>query len=115
MALSYVLGKGRASDSHLLAVARKWACISIAGDLLLVCRWIPSEFNIADADSGRWENDDETHDAKIVRNSDLSPALVENARAPRHLISDASPWMEYTARSRTPRRRTAGAGVNERR
>ena len=53
MALSYVLEKGRACDSRLLAVARKWACISIAGDLLLVYRWIPSEFNVADADSRR--------------------------------------------------------------
>ena len=53
MKLSYVFGKGRACDSRLLAVARKWSCISIAGDLLLVYRWIPSEFNVADADSGR--------------------------------------------------------------
>ena len=55
----YVLGKGRASDSDplRLAVARKWACISIAGDLLLVRRWIPSEFFVADTDSRRWENE----------------------------------------------------------
>ena len=36
MTLSYVLGKGRASNPRLLAIARKWACISMAGDLLLV-------------------------------------------------------------------------------
>ena len=89
MALSYVLTKGRASDSRHLAVARKWACISFAGDLY---GWIPSQFNVADADSRRWENDDETHDSQIVRNSDLSLAC-----APCRLISDASPWMEYCA------------------
>ena len=90
-----VLGKGRASDSR--PVARKWACISIAGDFLLVHRWIPSDINVADADSRRWENDDEAHDSKIVRNSHLSPASVENVRPPCHLISDDSPWMEYCA------------------
>ena len=52
---------------------------------------------VADADSRRWENDDEAHDSKIVRNSHLSPALVEKVRPPCHLISDASPWMEYCA------------------
>ena len=69
MALSYVLGKGRASDSRLLAVARKWACISVAGDLLSVYRWIPREFNVADADSIRWENGDETHGLALVEKS----------------------------------------------
>ena len=78
-------------------MARKWACISIAGDLLLVYRWIPSEFNVGGADSRRWQNDDETNDSQIDRNSDLSPALVDNVRAPCHFISDASPWMEYCA------------------
>ena len=58
-----------------LAVARKWACISIAGDLL-VYRRIPSEFNDADADN---------------------IFLVENVPAPCHLTSDAPPWMEYCA------------------
>ena len=58
MALSYVLGKGGAGDSRFLAVARKRACIFIAGDFELVYRWIPSEFNVADANSRRWENDD---------------------------------------------------------
>ena len=55
MTLSYVLGKGRASNPQLLAIARKWAWISLAGDLMLVYRWIPSEYNVADRDSRRLE------------------------------------------------------------
>ena len=51
MTLSYVLGEGRASNPQLLAIARKWACISLAGDLMLVYR----EYNVADRDSRRWE------------------------------------------------------------
>ena len=94
MALSSVFGKGRASDSRLLAVARKWACISIAGDLLLVYRWIPSEFNVADTDSRRWENDGETCDSKTVRGSDFNPTFIQKVRPPYRLISDAPPWME---------------------
>ena len=62
MTLSFVLSKGRAGDPRLLAVARKWACISIAGDLLLVCRWIPCECNGADIYSRRWENEHESCD-----------------------------------------------------
>ena len=69
--LSCVLGKGRVSDSRLLSLTRKWICISIAGDLLLVYRWIPLVFNVADSDSRRWENDDETRGSQIVRNSDF--------------------------------------------
>ena len=55
MTLSFVLGQGRASDPQHLAIARKWACMSMAGDLLLVYRWIPSEYHVADRDSRRWE------------------------------------------------------------
>ena len=69
----------------------------IAGVLLLVYRWIPSEFSVADADSRRWENDRETWDSKIVRDSDFNPALIEHVRPPCSLINDASPWMEYCA------------------
>ena len=96
MTLSYVLGKGRASNPRLLAIARKWACISMAGDLLLVYRWIPSEYNVADRDSRRWEDDDlpcETNDKSC--SSDLKPMIAECDGSLSPLIEDASPWTEF--------------------
>ena len=98
MALSYMLGKGRAGDPRLLAAARKWACISVAGDLLLVYRWIPSEFNVADKDSGRWEGE---HDADEVqdtfRSSELNSRLAELDAPLSPLVENALPWMELCA------------------
>ena len=96
MTLSYVLGKGRAGDPRLLAIARKWACISMAGDLLLVYRWIPCEYNVADKDSRRWEDDDlpcETTDKSC--SSDLKPMVAECDGSLSPLIEDASPWTEF--------------------
>ena len=96
MTLLYVLGKGRARDPRLLAIARKWACISMAGDLLLVYRWIPSEYNVADKNSRRWEDDDlpcETTDKSC--SSDLKPMVAECDGSLSPLIEDASPWTEF--------------------
>ena len=96
MTLAYVLGKGRASNPRLLAIARKWACISMAGDLLLVYRWIPSEYNVADRDSRRWEDDDlpcETDDRPC--SSDLKPMIAERDAPLSPLTENASPCTEF--------------------
>ena len=55
MSVALVCGKGRASDKKLLVFVRKWAAIQLAANLVLVYRWVPSEFNVADEDSRRWE------------------------------------------------------------
>ena len=96
MTLSYVLGKGRASNPQLLAIARKWACISMAGDLMLVHRWIPSEYNVADRDSRRWEENHmlcETADTPC--SSDLKPMIGEPDAPLSPLVEDASSWIEF--------------------
>ena len=96
MTLSYVLGKGRASNPQLLAIARKWACISMSGDLMLVYRWIPSEYNVADRDSRRWEENHilfETVDTTC--SSDLKPMIGELDALLCPLVEDASPWIEF--------------------
>ena len=96
MTLSYELGKARASNPRLLAIARKWACISMAGDLLLVYRWIPSVYNVADRDSRRWDEDDlpcETNDKSC--SSDLKPIVAKCDGSLSPLIEDASPWTEF--------------------
>lgn len=49
------LDKGRSSSMSLLRVCRRVACLLIATSSSLCCRWIPSETNVADAGSRRWE------------------------------------------------------------
>ena len=96
MTLSYVLGKGRAGNPQLLAIARKWACISMADALLLVYRWISSEYNVADRDSRRWEENHilcETADRPS--GPDLKPMIGELDAPLSPLVEDASPWIEF--------------------
>ena len=50
------LDKGRSSSMGLLRVCRRISCLLIATGSILNCRWIPSELNIADAGSRRWES-----------------------------------------------------------
>ena len=95
MTLSCVLGKGRSNHPRLLAIARKWACISMAGDLLLVYRWIPSSYNVAAQDSRRWEDNDLPCETNC--SSDLKPMVAEYDGSLSPLIEDASPWTEYCA------------------
>ena len=53
----YVLGQGRASDLQLLGVARSGVAISLAGHLMLVYIWIPSEQSVAEGDRGKLDCD----------------------------------------------------------
>ena len=48
--------KGRSSSPQLMGVCRRLACLLICTGSSLTCRWIPSELNIADAGSRRWEH-----------------------------------------------------------
>ena len=96
MTLSHVLGKGRANNPQLLAIARKWDCISMVGDLMLVYRWIPSEYNVADRDSRRCEeNHTLCETADTLCGSDPKPMIGELDAPLSPLVEDASPWIEF--------------------
>ena len=47
--------KGRCSNYGLLRILRRIAAHSLASQIRLFARWVPSEWNVADADSRRWE------------------------------------------------------------
>ena len=51
MSLCLASTKGRSSSPNLLHVGRKFACLSLATNIRIVTRWIPSELNIADGPS----------------------------------------------------------------
>ena len=51
MSLCLAATKGRSSSPNLLHVCRKLACLSLATNIRIVTRWIPSELNIADGPS----------------------------------------------------------------
>ena len=48
--------KGRSASMGLLRVCRRLLCLQVALGATLVCRWIPSEWNVADSGSRRWED-----------------------------------------------------------
>ena len=51
MSLCLASTKGRSSSPNLLHVGRKFACLSLATNMRIVTRAIPSELNIADGPS----------------------------------------------------------------
>ena len=74
----------------------------MAGDLTLVYRWIPSEYNVADRDSRRWEENHilcETADTPC--SSDLKPMIGELDAPLSPLVEDASPWIEFCSQQIT--------------
>ena len=55
------LEKGRSSSLPLLRVCRRVACLLLATSSSLSLRWIPSEINVADEGSRRWERARKAH------------------------------------------------------
>lgn len=57
MSMTLTLSKGRSAQYSMLRICRRVACLLLATDSFLAVRWIPSERNIADGPSRRWERD----------------------------------------------------------
>ena len=55
MSVALALAKGRCQDPLLLFQCRRAAAVCLAADLSVVYRWLPSEWNAADAGSRQWE------------------------------------------------------------
>ena len=60
LGMTLSLDRGRAKNKQLLFQCRRIAAFSIAADLELHHRWIPSEYNAADEPSRRHESSEET-------------------------------------------------------
>ena len=56
MGMTLLLAKGRSGTYGMLRICRRVACLLIASDCSLAVRWVPSELNIADGPSRRWEH-----------------------------------------------------------
>lgn len=56
MALKLLISKGRSGAFGLLKICRRLAALLLATDSFLAVRWMPSELNIADGPSRRWEH-----------------------------------------------------------
>ena len=55
MSVALALSKGRCQDPLLLFQCRRAAAVCLAADLSVIYRWLPSEWNAADAGSRQWE------------------------------------------------------------
>ena len=56
MSIALLMSKGRSSQYSMLRVCRRVACLLLATDSFLAVRWIPSERNVADRPSRKWEH-----------------------------------------------------------
>jgi hypothetical protein len=56
MSVVLLCSKGRSGSFGMLRVCRRIAALSLCADILLVVRWIPSEKNVSDKGSRRWEH-----------------------------------------------------------
>lgn len=71
MSMTLLLSKGRSGTYSMLRVCRRIACLLLAADCFLAVRWIPSERNIADGPSRRWEH---------LRTGDVESRSVQEAK-----------------------------------
>ena len=55
MAIALLMSKGRSGHYSMLRICRRVACLLLATDSSLAVRWVPSESNIADKPSRKWE------------------------------------------------------------
>lgn len=55
MGMTLLLAKGRSGTFSMLRICRRVASLLLATDCFLAVRWIPSELNMADGPSRRWE------------------------------------------------------------
>ena len=71
MSMTVLLSKGWSGTYSMLRVCRRVACLLLATDCFLAVRWIPSERNIADGPSRRWEH---------LRSSDVEGRSTQKAK-----------------------------------
>ena len=55
LGLVLALSKGRCSDYGQLRLCQRLLALGVACNVRVSVRWVPSELNVADADSRRWE------------------------------------------------------------
>lgn len=56
MSAVLLCSKGRSGSYGMLRVSRRIAALCLACDVVLHCRWIPSELNVSDRASRQWEH-----------------------------------------------------------
>lgn len=68
--------KGRASSYEMLRVSRRIACLLLAANCTLTSRWIPSEWNVADHGSRRWEAERKLEQSEERKQQDFKETLL---------------------------------------
>ena len=68
--------KGRASSYEMLRVSRRIACLLLAANCTLTSRWIPSEWNVADHGSRRWEAERKLEQSEKRKQQDFKETIL---------------------------------------
>ena len=86
--------KGRSSSMQILRVCRRIACLLIATSSTLCCRWIPSEANVADGGSRRWEHIRKGHTAASPKKS-FGEKVESQRQTADKFNPDEHPWKAF--------------------
>ena len=76
--------KGRSASYEMVCVSGRAAALLIASGSLLITRWAPSEWNVADAGSQQWEAQRRQADPKCKTSDALCYPSTRPCRARRH-------------------------------
>ena len=76
LAAVLITDKGRTSSPSMLRVSRRITALLLASGCLLVPRWIPSEWNVADKGSRRWEAERREEAKQCSGTKKLKEALI---------------------------------------
>ena len=113
--------KGRSSSMGILQVCRRLACLQIALGAQLVCRWVPSEWNVADKGSRRWEHlrrghaSSPTSRISAFKESEDSPQCSRSAKSSSseaHRCQSSSSGARFETQEPSPGSEPAG-GTNQ--
>lgn len=96
--------KGRSSSYEMLRVTRRLAALLLASSCTLASRWIPSEWNVADHGSRRWEAERKSQAASQKQAQEVREALLYPRRG-----SSVERGAPQTARARRAQRSSEAA------
>lgn len=76
LAAVLIAEKGRSGSYEMLRVCRRLACLLLCANCSLITRWIPSEWNVADRGSRRWEAERKEDASKSRRAKEAADSII---------------------------------------
>lgn len=113
MAVVLMCSKGRSGAFPMLRVCRRICALLVATDSFLSTRWIPSEYNIADKGSRRWEHLRREHAAGRSQGEERLKKIYERCYPGRSQESGVEDFRTGQASCASPKFQAETRGVEE--